>query len=170
MKSQSGFTLIELVVVLAIAAILLNVGIPSFRNVLQNNRATAMANDLVSVVHFARSEAVKRGREVRLTAVDPSAAANEWGPGWRVWIDANANNTYDTGEELRVREALDGNATLDSIENVTEIRFRANGFTTIPAGQVRGFTLRLPGCTGDQGRTITLVPTGHPSVARTTCS
>jgi type IV fimbrial biogenesis protein FimT len=172
MKSQRGFTLIELMVAMAIAMILLAVGAPNLRGTLQNNRSTAMANDFVSVVNFARSEAVKRGREVRLTTVNPDAADNEWGPGWRVWIDTNGNNVYNAGidEELRVREALEGNATLDSGENAGEVRFRANGFTNIPAAQVRSFLLRLPGCTGDQGRTITVVPTGHASVARVACA
>jgi hypothetical protein len=102
--------------------------------------------------------------------VNPAAAANEWEPGWRVWIDANANSTYDTGEELRVRAALEGNATLDSVQNASEIQLRASGFTDIPAAAVRGFTLHLPGCTGDQDRTITVIPTGYASVARVACS
>jgi type IV fimbrial biogenesis protein FimT len=136
----------------------------------QNNRATALANEFVAAVNFARSEAVRRGREVRFSAVNPAAADNEWGPGWRVWIDANGNNACDAGEELRVRTALEGNATFDNVENASEIRFLASGFTNIPAANVRSFALRLPGCTGDQGRTITITPISRMSVARVACT
>ena len=170
MKRQSGFTLMELMVTMVIAVILLTVVVPGFRDVLQNNRATAMANDFVSAVNFARSEAVKRVRQVRISAVNPATATNEWGPGWRIWADANDNDAFDAGEELRVRAALEGGATFDSVENDSEIRFLATGLTDIPAAQVRSFALRLPGCRGDQGRTIAATPTGYVSVARVSCS
>jgi type IV fimbrial biogenesis protein FimT len=167
MKKQNGFTLIELMVTVASAMIVLTVGTPNLRGILQDNQTTTIANEFVSAVNFARLVAVQRSREVRLSAVNPTDA-NEWGAGWRIWIDANNNNAYDAGEELRVRSTLEGDATFDSAQNVSEIRFLASGFTNIP--QIHDFTLRLPGCQGDQGRAITVTPTSSARVAHMTCS
>ena len=60
MNRQSGFTLVELMVTIAIAAILLGLGVPSFRTLIENNRIAAASNDVVTGLQFARSEAVKR--------------------------------------------------------------------------------------------------------------
>jgi type IV fimbrial biogenesis protein FimT len=60
MNRQSGFTLVELMVTIAIAAILLGLGVPSFRTLIENNRIAAASNDIVTALQFARSEAVKR--------------------------------------------------------------------------------------------------------------
>lgn len=61
MNRQAGFTLVELMVTVAIAAILLGVGVPSFRTLIENNRIAAASNDVVTALQYARSEAVKRG-------------------------------------------------------------------------------------------------------------
>lgn len=61
MKRQAGFTLVELMVTVAIAAILLGIGVPSFRALIENNRIAAASNDVVTALQYARSEAVKRG-------------------------------------------------------------------------------------------------------------
>ena len=58
---SSGFTLVELMITLAIAGILVAVGIPSFNSTISSNRLTSYANELVTALNLARSEAVKRG-------------------------------------------------------------------------------------------------------------
>ncbi len=169
MKQNRGFTLIELMVALAVGVLLLVVGIPSFRSTIQNYRITTQANEFLGALNLARGEAVKRNTVVRITALDATDAANEWGQGWRVWVDSNGNGAYDAGEEIRVSSALSGSSTLDSVENVSEIQFLATGFLNIAAGTTLQFQLRIPDCTGDQGRDITLVPTGRANSAKVTC-
>ncbi len=57
---MSGFTLLELMVVVVIAGILLAIGVPAMGNFIRNSRMTAAANDLMGTLHYARSEAIKR--------------------------------------------------------------------------------------------------------------
>ncbi|MCH6550161.1 MAG: prepilin-type N-terminal cleavage/methylation domain-containing protein, partial [Proteobacteria bacterium] len=56
-----GFTLFELMITLAVAALILSLGVPGFRNFIQNNRATTHTNDLVTALNLGRSEATRRG-------------------------------------------------------------------------------------------------------------
>jgi type IV fimbrial biogenesis protein FimT len=161
MKKTAGFTLIELIVTMVVAAILAMVAVPRFKDMIVNNRATAQANNFLTALTLARSEAVKRRETIRVTAVDSSAANNEWGPGWQV-IEVSS------GTLLRAFEAIDSDSTLDSVGNVATIDFDSAGMLSAPAaGQT--FQLRSTDCTGDQGRDITLTVTGRASVARANC-
>lgn len=63
---QRGFTLIELMITISILAILLGVGVPSFTNIIQDNRSGALANDIVALLSLARSEAIRQGRHVEI--------------------------------------------------------------------------------------------------------
>lgn len=87
-KISVGFTLIELVVTLAVVAILTTVGLPALGDYLSNSRLTTQTNDLVAAFNFARGEAITRNQNVYVTMLrTPVNTANEWGPGWEIWID-----------------------------------------------------------------------------------
>ena len=85
MNDQQGFTLIELMVTLTITAVLLGIGVPSFRSMIENNRITAATNDLVNALQLARSEAIKRGIPVVLCASSDQASCSTATPA--VWIN-----------------------------------------------------------------------------------
>lgn len=112
-KRNRGFTLLELMVVLVIAALLLGIGIPAMGNFIRNARITASANDLLAAMHLARSESIKRKSATTVCAssnpLDAAADCLTAGTGsrlldgnngWIVFVDADADATRDAGEEV----------------------------------------------------------------------
>ena len=84
---QRGFTMMELLVAVAVAAVLFGIGIPMFRNATLGSRLSAAANNLLSSVQLARSEAIKRNVSVTLCASSDGAtcaASGGWEQGWIV--------------------------------------------------------------------------------------
>jgi type IV fimbrial biogenesis protein FimT len=95
-KKTSGFSLVELMVVLVVAAIVLGIGVPAFADFIATNRMAASVNDLVSGLHLARSEAVKRRTNSSLCASDNWNTANptcnpaaQVADGWIVFADCS---------------------------------------------------------------------------------
>jgi len=91
-----GLTLIESLLAMAIAAILLTGGVATFRGALLRLQLTAVTNDLVLAINLARAEATARHARV---AIVPRAV-NDWASGWHVFIDANDNGQFDSGETV----------------------------------------------------------------------
>lgn len=108
-KEQSGFSLIELLFVLAIAAIALGIGVPAFSTIFANNRMTAATNDLVSSLHAARSEAIKRQVTVTLCptadGAGPCLDGGSLASGWTVFVDRTGNATIDADDVILQRHA-----------------------------------------------------------------
>src|SRR5688572_16029390 len=83
-RRVSGFTLIELMVTIAVASVLLGIAVPSFNQLIVTNRLTAQANEVVSAINFARSEAIKRNTSISFcrtssaTATTCAASAGNW--------------------------------------------------------------------------------------------
>ncbi|HJU70445.1 MAG TPA: GspH/FimT family pseudopilin [Paucimonas sp.] len=133
-----GFTLIELMVVLGIAAILLGIGVPSFRTLLQNQRLTTTVNEFFSAVNLTRAEAIKAGLRVDMVPAD--ADATDWTQGWIVFIDDNDNQKPDAGERIIQKHeqvpdgiAIDSKFT-DSAAATKYISYNGTGRTQTNAG------------------------------------
>ena len=116
-----GFSLIELMITIAVLAILLAIGFPSFQGSLRSNRLATSTNELVATMSLARSEAI---RNVRGAMVCPSAdgeacsAAPDWNEGWMVWRDLDGNSIASADEVLRyvqpkARMQIEGPASID---------------------------------------------------------
>lgn len=97
LRSHDGFSMVELMIVLAIAGILLTIAVPSFGALIRNQQITAATNDLFAAINLTRSEAIKRGKRVDLV---PSAADGDWAKGWVVFVDGNLNQRPDSGEQI----------------------------------------------------------------------
>jgi type IV fimbrial biogenesis protein FimT len=164
---KSGFSIVELMVTIAVAGILTALAMPSFSNAVKANQIASQSNDFIGAISLARSEAAKRGQIVVISGAS-SPAANEFGNGWTIWTDKNSNNQMDSGEEIRTQATLKGANTLDSVDNIDAIRFAPTGFPFIPAG-VSALKFRLCASQGGVGgREITIKSTGR--VASTPCT
>lgn len=64
--AMRGFTLIELMVTLAVVTILATIGVPSFQDMIRSNQVAAQSNELIALMSYARNEAIRRGEDVRL--------------------------------------------------------------------------------------------------------
>lgn len=134
-----GFTLIELMVTIAIAAILLMVAVPNFITFIQNNRLTSQANDLVTALNYARSEAIKRGVRVTVCSrLDDTtcAGANDWTTGWLVFVDADGDGAVAGAEVLQVRQPMENGNTLSSAAAFQRVTYQNTGFSGF-AGTLR---------------------------------
>ena len=143
-----GFSLIEVMVVIGIAAILATIAIPSFVEMLRRNRLSAAASALQVSLSLARSEAVKRGADARVT-VAANTTAGVWSNGWTVFVDrtgtANAflAPTADSAGVTRVEEVAAPSGPIDTGRTGTLDYFTYNGMgrliTTTGASANRSF-------------------------------
>lgn len=173
---ENGFTLIELMVAVAVLAVTLTIGVPSFRETIQTNRMATQANEFVAALALARSEAIKRGTRTTLCkSPDGSNCTNggNWDQGWIVFVDGNNNATADdgTGSILKVYSSL-GSSTLSGNTNVANyVSYISSGFTQLIGGGIQAGTFTLcPGTSGATGRSIVISATGRPTVSKVTCS
>lgn len=103
-----GFTLIELMVTLAVMAVLLTIGLPSLKPIIDSIRLKSASSAFFSHLHLARSEAIKRnGRVVLCKSANAASCAGSggWEQGWLVFHDANNNAALDSGEVVIQRAA-----------------------------------------------------------------
>lgn len=170
---QSGATLLELIVVLAVSAILLGIGIPSFSAFTGNSRLTSATNELVSSLHLARSEAIKRNSRVVMctSATGTSCATSgDWHQGWLVFHDANNNAALDAGETMILaRQAFPAGLSLKGNTWVSQyISYTPSGATRLISGVLQVGTLTLCNELDASGtaRQVIISSTGRPRTAK----
>lgn len=94
-KGQTGVTMVELVMGLAVAGVLTSAAVPSLDNMLRSRHLAPTTNELVTTLNLARSEALARGSRVAV-----AAKGGNWAEGWQVFADANNNGVLDAGEQV----------------------------------------------------------------------
>ncbi|MGJ7508956.1 GspH/FimT family pseudopilin [Variovorax sp. GT1P44] len=156
MKRARGFTLIELMIVVALVAILGTVAAPGFRDLLVNQRLVASQSEFVAALGLARTEAMKRSQTVSLTPLN-----QDWSNGWQVaaTVDGKAE-VVRTFDALRTGVAVD--TTTGSGFNKV-VSFDANGFAKGKAGGFGGGCLTFKADTGRRSSIVVSV-TGRPKV------
>lgn len=172
---QSGATLLELMVVLAVSAILLGIGVPSFASLSASSRLANATNEVVASLHLARSEAIKRNsRVVMCTSASGTtcAAGGGWHQGWLMFPDANNNAVRDEGEAIILaRQAFPVGLNLEGNRWISNyISYTPSGATRTVSGvlQVGTFTLCNESDASGTARTIVINASGRPRVAKTT--
>ncbi len=167
---QTGLTLIELMVTLAVAIVLLAVGMPLFTGLAGSNRATTQANELVAALKLARSEAVNRADLVTVCSSSGGACggAGDWSGGWLVHSDINNNGSFDAGDVLRSWGALAPTSTV-AVTGGASVAFLATG----EANGAYTFELDNSDATGSGSnaakRCVTVTTSGQVRSARGAC-
>ncbi|MGD8483350.1 MAG: GspH/FimT family pseudopilin [Thioalkalispiraceae bacterium] len=135
MKKTTGFTLIELMVALAVFAIMAAIAVPNLQGLLQRNGISNQTNMLVANLNLARSEAVKRNARIALcwanadqdaclTSTDPTP----WEDGWLVFIDSDEDEELDAGETiLRVNDPVGSGNTIRSGQYKNTLFYNGDG-------------------------------------------
>jgi type IV fimbrial biogenesis protein FimT len=173
--AQSGVTLIELMVGLAILGVLTVVALPSFTALIISTRLSGQTNELIGDLSFARSEASTRQAQVAMCmSSDQSSCTTTgtWAQGRIIFVDSDANGTRDTGSAsteavLRVSQRLSGGTamTATNFGSTTVVRFRPfGGMTPSTPG-----SFKLCPSSGNQGRLVSVAATGRPTPTTTTC-
>ena len=168
-RTGAGFTLFELMSALAIASILTAISIPNLRTFLQNNRLTSAANDMMSSVQRARTEAVKRQTNVVVCeSPDPTAANPVCGAGlgWIIFQDTNGNWTSDgvaTEPVLERHPVVDTSTLIRNDGNpVPVVAFTATGFVGAPGPLTPSRNLVFCDSRGTHfARVVLISPTGR---------
>jgi type IV fimbrial biogenesis protein FimT len=167
-RSSSGFSAVELMVTVAVVAVLSAIAFPSFQTTLQSNRVATATNELVASLSLARTEAIRSNRYASLC---PSAAGNACGgalsDGWLVWSDTNGDGILD-GNETVLRFSR-GNANIQANLIGGIITFDARGRRMSAPNQ--SIDLEPVNCGGQMfRRTLTVTQIGQVKVERTNCT
>ena len=138
LRGQKGLTLIELLVTIAILAILLAIAVPNFITFVQNSRLVGQTNDLVTALNYARSEAIKRGVRVSVCSrldntTCSGATVVNWDAGWLVFVNPNNSAVAATtpGTVLQVRQPLENGNTLRTTTGtgIQRVTYQNSGFS-----------------------------------------
>jgi len=173
LRASRGLTLVELLVVLAIAGILLGTAVPSFKGLIRSMKLTDAANDLFASLVLARSEAAKRHSRVTMCkSADGSTCARTggWEQGWIVFDDADSDGIRDDSEQIvQTVGPLPADMRLSGNLNVSKyISYAPTGETKMASGAFQAGTVTLCNVSsgGEDARQIVLNATGRPRAQR----
>lgn len=139
MKHQQGFTIVELIIVVIVAAVLAAIAAPNLSEFVKNNARATRINTMVTALNFARGQAVTRNSRVSIcrsnTAFDDCAGVGDgsFEGGWIVFIDGGARGGVVAGDDNVVRvfqPDMGGVATLIASNGgglIEGISYEANG-------------------------------------------
>lgn len=154
-RKQTGFTLVEMMIVLVIAGIIVSAAVPSFQGMVIRNRIATTTNDMILALTLARSEALRQGTRVSVRAAAP-VEEDEFGGGFCV---ATGEPADCSGAVIRRFDAMNEEFTMDSVDDVEIITFNSLG------GLVGTVTRSIDVCFGTdeefEGRRIVIAIIGR---------
>lgn len=153
-----GFTLIELIVTVAIVGVTTAVGIPSLIETINDQKITTQSNQLISALNLARSESVKQRKTITIRAMTIDSITS-WNYGWDIFVDNNSNGSQNAGDtEIRASSDITGgNITISSTNFSSFISYSPNG----RANNAGNFTICPPLGGIDSSRKIVVVGSGR---------
>jgi type IV fimbrial biogenesis protein FimT len=156
-RSEAGFTMIELMIVILLAAVLMAMAVPTFHSTIAGNRLTTQANDLVGAINYARSEAISHNTSATFCRANLEASTNCSGSSgnWQFWIIRNA-----TGTVLRrgVINTYGGVLTLSSTLVNDSAAFSSDGLARSGGALItsRAITVCVNNISDNNIRTVTI--------------
>lgn len=167
LQQQKAFTLIELMISILVLLVLIAIAVPSFTDLLARNRLSGQANELLSVIQFARSEAIKQNQTIRLCkaniALDNCSAVSG---SWEAWL------VIDTASPATLIRAGRFDEQLIISADFTELRFSGQGLIRSQTNQPlnSGFALCASGVDfTDNGRMLSFLSGGRSSIQLSQC-
>lgn len=169
-RRERGFTLIEILMVVAVLGVLIAAGMPGFNAWIVKARVSGAANELLGDLSYARSESATRQVEVAMCVSTDQATCTgglTWDQGRIIFVDTNADGAVSTGETiLRVSQPMSGTSvTTTGFGSSSIVRFRPFGGLRPPTAG----TFKLCPSSGTEGRLLSVATTGRPLIAKTTC-
>lgn len=165
-KYSKAFTLLELMVTVAIASIVMTMGVPGFSQVIKNSRLTTDANAMIASFNFARSEAVKRQREIYVRR--KGSSSENWDSGWDIFIDENSNQTFNDGTDELLKTFSSSKNTVRAGEIYDDwIAFKPSGVIDSSGTSDGDDSFRICATAGDtnNSRKITINRVGRSRVS-----
>lgn len=155
----AGFTLVELMVTLAVMAVLVTLAAPSYNSFIRNQRVKTAAFDLMSSINFARSEAIKRNGDVGINAT------GDWTSGWKVKFDSDDDGDIDDDDDTLREQAAHSDIDITASPNVSTITYQRTGRISGTAG------LSLTICDADSSafiakRVVSIDLSGRPNLTQ----
>ena len=170
MHRDGGFTLIELMIAIALVAILLATAVPALDDFTNDARQTGVINDFIASIHLARNTAITTNSRVTMCASASGADCEftSWDSGWIVFGDLNSNGSLDGGETIVSASAAAEGLSIQSGEFPAALMYRPNG---------RAMTAALTGNSGefavcdfrgaDHAKVILVELSGRPRMSET---
>lgn len=179
MRQTQGFTLIELMVTIAVLAIILGIAVPNFTDQIRNNRSLAFGEEFATALNLARSEAVKRSSFVSICASgdDQASCGSDWTNGWLVFVDSAANGSAAPGisnvnnDILRFWDSAGDEMSLTVSRGaaVNYVRFDAMGALAGNNANAVQAVAKHAKCTGEAARSIRVTVAGSVRASRADC-
>lgn len=156
-----GFTLVEMMVAVAVLAIMLAIGMPAFGGLIDNQRMDSSVDTMLRSIHFTRSEAIRRNRHVTM-----APAVGQWAAGWVIFIDEDNDGTRAADEVLLREERLGGVTAIHANANIaTYVRYNRQGESELLNGGFQSGTFSFcPNRAGAKGRQLIINRVGRARV------
>lgn len=147
-QKQSAFTLIELMVAIAVLAIVITIAIPAFNNLLSSNRLSGQANEVLAGLALARTEAIKQNQEmVFCHSTNGTTCSAAPASGWQGWLVARSTILGGAGVEIQATGILSGQLTIlanAAIASASDaIRFNTQGMLRDANGALLNGVIRV---------------------------